>query len=234
MPSEVAPRSSRSGRPTNRTAMRSKIMAAARIELAEQGPEKISMRAVARRADMPVSSIYRFFADRADLLAALAVDAYTELTDELTQTISASADSRQQFRDVAFALRAWAGRRPASFSLLYSPPHENPVWPAEVRAARARTVHLVGDILERVRADDDRSANNWVGSGVVPSRMSVGVDDPTPPLRRGVLAVTMSVWSSLIGHIGLEGRRSDLVDDPDAHYAEHVEAVLSMINLPGR
>src|ERR1043165_7255882 len=57
----------------------------------EKGPRGFTLREVARRAGVSAAAPYRHFADKSQLLAAVATQGFGQLHDELTAT-AASAD----------------------------------------------------------------------------------------------------------------------------------------------
>ena len=67
--------------------MTQQIKDAARRQLAVEGAERLSLRAVSRELGMVSSALYRYFPSRDDLLTALIIDAY----DALGATAEAAA-----------------------------------------------------------------------------------------------------------------------------------------------
>lgn len=182
----------RGSRCEGRSAVREHAIAATRVELRAEGPGAVSIRAVARRAGVPVSSLYRHFDDRAALLSAVAFCAYEDLTDELEVAVNDPRnkdDPEGQFRALAQALRAWTNANFAEFALLYGPPppKEN-CWPAPVLLARSRTVSLVGQVIARIVSSDDGPDESIQNSPYTP-----WVDTSGEPLSPKVQAVTASV-----------------------------------------
>ena len=66
------------------------ILDEARRQLAEQGAAALSLRSVAREVGMVSSAVYRYVANRDELLTLLVVDAYTELGDEVDAAVEAA------------------------------------------------------------------------------------------------------------------------------------------------
>lgn len=99
---------------------RNEIMTIALHQLADGGVEALSMNAVAKQMAVSGAALYRYFAGRDDLLAALAVQAY----QDLAQTLAAAAEGRRsgpaRVRAVATAYRTWALGQPHRYRLIFS------------------------------------------------------------------------------------------------------------------
>ncbi len=84
---------------TNASSTRATLLSAARDELSEKGEAALSLRAVARRAELSHAAPAHFFGDKAGLLTALAAEGFERLTAELDGAAdlddSAEVDSRE-------------------------------------------------------------------------------------------------------------------------------------------
>lgn len=109
----------------------------------EQGTTDLRFSDIAREMGMTAPALYRYFADRDELLTALIVDAY----DELGAVVAAARDAVpaddvwQRFYAVAQAYRRWASGDPIRFALIlgmpvpgYAPPEDGPTKEAGIRA----------------------------------------------------------------------------------------------------
>lgn len=90
----------------------------------ERGPDGFSLREAARAVGVSNTAAYRHFADRADLLAAVAAAGFTRLAADLAAADAAvPGDSPASARDAAVATaRAYVGfalRDPATFRLVF-------------------------------------------------------------------------------------------------------------------
>lgn len=100
--------------------LRAALLAAA-IESLEAG-EAFSMRAVARRAGVSPTAPYRHFADRDALDAAVAVEGFKDLREDLGQALAAAPESSDAVDEIArlgVAYVSFALRRPAVFRLMF-------------------------------------------------------------------------------------------------------------------
>jgi AcrR family transcriptional regulator len=83
---------------------------------------------IAREMGMTAPALYRYFSDRDELLSALMVDGFAEMSDALGTALDSVPpdDLAGRVRAVAEAYRAFARADPARFSLLFGLP--NPDW----------------------------------------------------------------------------------------------------------
>src|SRR3954469_17660591 len=90
----------------------------ARKQLAAEGAQRLSLRAVARELGMVSSALYRYFPSRDDLLTALILDAYASLA-EAADAATPQTDPYDRWRAVCRAVRAWAVAHPHEYALIY-------------------------------------------------------------------------------------------------------------------
>ncbi|MEV6006922.1 TetR/AcrR family transcriptional regulator [Streptomyces sp. NPDC051976] len=97
--------------------LRSACIAAA-LELLEEDAE-LSLRAVARRAGVSTGAPYRHFADKDELLSAIAAQGYRDLGERLAAASPAPAVPAD-FAEVAVAYVRFALTRPALFRVMFT------------------------------------------------------------------------------------------------------------------
>lgn len=80
---------------------------------------------IARDMGMTAPALYRYFADRDELLSALMVDGFQEMSDQLTAALDATDpdDLAGRIRAAAVAYRSFAKADPSRFSLLFGLPN---------------------------------------------------------------------------------------------------------------
>ena len=124
--------------PTTRARRRedvtARVLEIGREHLAEHGAAGLSLRAVTRDLGMVSSAVYRYVANRDELLTLLLVDAYGAQADAVDAAVAAAADQRWHDRVLAaaHAFRAWAVAEPSRYALLYGSPVPGYAAPAEV------------------------------------------------------------------------------------------------------
>ena len=125
------------------------VVAAGRAIVERDGLDALTMQAVARAVGVRAPSLYKRVAGR-DALVGLITDLVAvELTTELEKVV-AGADPAADLRALTAAFRAFAGRNPATYRLLFDPRHGD-VSPE----TRDRTVAAVRRVAGRLAGEDD-------------------------------------------------------------------------------
>jgi AcrR family transcriptional regulator len=117
-----------------RAATTQEIIQTARRLLVEQGPEAVSLRAIAREMGMTAPALYRYFSSHEELLRFVVADIFTEVADHVRTAIHAvgSLDNTDS-ADVADLMvlkmaagcrefRAWALEHVPEFSMIFGSP----------------------------------------------------------------------------------------------------------------
>jgi AcrR family transcriptional regulator len=102
--------------------LREALIAAALKEVARSGPEAFSLRSVARRAGVSPPAVYRHFADKDALLAAVAVDCSERISAAMRDAVAnAPDDPLERFRATGIAYVQFAVEHPEHFRAMSSP-----------------------------------------------------------------------------------------------------------------
>ena len=98
------------------------------IRLLRENGSDLRFADIAREMGMTAPALYRYFSDRDELLSALMVDGFAEMSDALGTALDSvpSDDLASRVRAAAVAYRAFAKADPSRFSLLFGLP--NPDW----------------------------------------------------------------------------------------------------------
>jgi len=99
--------------------LRSALLGAARDLATELGADSITLREVARRAGVSHTAAYHHFADKNDLLRALAVQAFLDLQQLQTERIAAGGDLGETLEGLAVDYLRFATARRAEFSFMW-------------------------------------------------------------------------------------------------------------------
>jgi len=106
---DTEPRSSRRDR--RRLATRAEILAAARELLLEVGPEELSLRQVARRADFSPAALYTYFSSRDEIVSSLFDESFERL-DAYLRRVPAGLAPEQRVIELGVAYMDFAGDNP--------------------------------------------------------------------------------------------------------------------------
>ncbi|MET4592434.1 TetR-like C-terminal domain-containing protein [Arthrobacter sp. 754] len=185
------------------------IVRLGRVHLATDGAAALSLRAVARDLGVVSSAVYRYVANRDELLTLLLVDAYDELGDAVDAAVDAvpEHDFAGRFTALGRAVRGWALKEPARYGLLFGSPVPGYQAPAGRTTTPGTRVifRLVGIVDSAYRAG---ALAPEPGAAVVPSALSadlaairaeLGLEVPDAVLANGAL-----VWTSLFGTVSFE------------------------------
>lgn len=197
------------------------ILDEARRQLAEHGAAGLSLRSVAREVGMVSSAVYRYVANRDDLLTTLIVEAYDAMGAAAEAARDPEDPPRVQWRAVWRAVRGWAHAHPAEFALIHGSPVPGYAAPPETIAAAAR----LGSVLVAIVVDH--------GGGVDGPRGLV-VDDVLPGLDPGTAPAAVAAWTQLVGTVAFElfGQYENVVVDRAA-YLDHVaDVAATSVGLP--
>jgi AcrR family transcriptional regulator len=119
----------------------------------EQGTTDVRFTDIARAMGMTPPALYRYFADRDALLAALITDAYDDLGRAVAEALQAVGlhDIEARWRAGAQAYRRWAREDPQRFALVFGLPVPGFTPPEEgetTEAARRAMAQLSGIFLQ--------------------------------------------------------------------------------------
>ena len=87
--------------------------------VAEKGPKGFSLSEAARRAGVSVAAPYRHFADKAQLLAAVAEQGFTQLHEALTTAGDSISDPKNRVIELAQAYVRWAVGHPDYYQVMF-------------------------------------------------------------------------------------------------------------------
>ncbi len=102
--------------------LRPALVAAALKEIAKSGPDGFSLREVARRAGVSPPAVYRHFADKDALLAAVAAECWERIGAAMEAAVAAAPDDAlERFRATGIAYVTFAVEHPEHFRALAVP-----------------------------------------------------------------------------------------------------------------
>ncbi len=226
-------------RERNRAAIEREILRVGRLHLAQVGAAALSLRAVARDLGMASSAVYRYVANRDDLLTLLIVSAYDDLGDHVDAALAgAGGGARARFTVLCGAVRAWARAHPHDYALLFGSPVPHYAAPAERTTTPGTRVqaHLVAILAE---ADPDASDEHLSGDPALVSRAAADLEpllrDPLfvgVPLSPALVLRGLAAWALVLGALSaelFEQLGPDTITDPDLHFSAMVVLAADLV-----
>ncbi|HWE55418.1 MAG TPA: TetR/AcrR family transcriptional regulator [Acidimicrobiales bacterium] len=166
---------------------RAEIKRLAWTQIAQEGADALSLRAVAREMGMTSSALYRYFESKEQLLDALAVEAFGSLADTLEEVERRAHDDELEagprFMAITCAYRQWAVEHPTEYRLMFGVP--------------------VADLDDRNEAT---KAEMYRGVAVLTRCMAVGVAEGS--IQPAPLAIAQA--ERLAGRLQMWSDRDDL------------------------
>jgi AcrR family transcriptional regulator len=211
-----------------RAATTDEIKQTARQLLVEQGPEAVSLRAIARQMGMTAPALYRYFDSHEKLIKHVIADIFTELTEDLHAAIeSAGAGSNGDLTAKVMAacweFRRWSLDHKREFGMLFGTPIpgvdvEKDEITAECGSQFGATFLLL--ILELWRKSPfpvppDDAIDTGLRDQLVRYRDGLGsLGTGLPP---GLLLIFLRCWTRLYGTLSLEvfGHLGFALDDAE-------------------
>lgn len=199
-------------------------------QVADGGPEALSLNAIAREMRMSGPALYRYFDSREALLAALVADSYGDLADTLQSAGAAARDREpaERFRLLADAYRGWALAHPHHYRLIFATTYgSGRVAPEQTIPVAQRSMLPFLEVLSALYAQKheavqdalERQLTRWGRNRPQTSDLSAAV------LQRGLVA-----WTRLHGVVSLEidGVFASLNVDPALIYAGEVNELVDV------
>ncbi len=163
----------------------------------EKGPKGFTLREVARRAGVSAAAPYRHFADKAQLLAAVAAQGFVQLHETLDATAATTTDLSEQVLAMGKAYVRWAATHPDYYQVMFGSELDNTESP-EVLTAGERAFDDLLDAIARCQ-----------GAGLLPTGDPREIAGPTWSLLHGVSMLTIG---SHLTHVGIREEPEALIE----------------------
>ncbi|NUS45095.1 MAG: TetR/AcrR family transcriptional regulator [Mycobacteriaceae bacterium] len=217
--------------PTRRTRARAateiEIRRTARTLLVEQGPDAVTLRAIARELGITAPALYRYYKSRDDLIEQLRQEICADLAAEM---MALPEQPDNPLFAICRGFRQWALAHPEEFTLVFaSPPgtgaestmrkYGEPFGriflaaAGQVLATYAVVTPPTDAIPPELREDLARFQTELLGA-----LAESGTVFPADKLELGVMFLMVQMWARIYGHITLEvfGNYPIPVSKPDA------------------
>ncbi|MFB6889958.1 TetR/AcrR family transcriptional regulator [Kitasatospora sp. NPDC056327] len=201
-----------------RNQVRAEVMERAWEQIATAGASALSLNAIARQMGMSGPALYRYFANRDDLITELVREAYRNLADTLAAAAAGGAD----LAALARGLRAWALADPQRYLLVYGTPVPGYQAPEDTTAVSRE---IAATLLDACTAALPPGAPTTPLAGHLADHRTWAGGHPAPP---EALALFLTVWTRLHGVLSLElaGHFTGMRFDPEALFDSELAALL--------
>ncbi|MFR9751432.1 TetR/AcrR family transcriptional regulator [Nocardia sp. 004] len=184
--------------------------------LVEQGPDAVTLRAIARELGVTAPALYRYYRSLEDLLERLRLDFCADLAEELTAEIATLPDDGVvQFFAICRGFRRWALAHSREFTLVFASPgggrrpasqrFDEPF--ARVFLAAAGRILANYDIITPptdVIPAELRDELVYFQTELLAAVAEAGQKFPAEKLDLGVTYLMIQIWARLYGHVTLE------------------------------
>jgi AcrR family transcriptional regulator len=199
-------------------------------QLARGGQEALSLNAIARQLGMTGPALYRYFANRDDLLTGLIVDAYQDIGATLTAAVEQAREggAQAQLRALAHAMRRWALDQPHRYLLLYGTPFSGYRAPEPVLVAARESIGGVMAAMVDVQVRLDREPAPASELERQLEQAPWIPEDLRGTIPGSVLADVLLTWTRLHGIVGLEvnGQFATMGFDPGLLLDRELEDII--------
>jgi AcrR family transcriptional regulator len=229
---------SRTARERARAELTREIKEEARRQVAAEGAQGLSLRAVARQLGMVSSAVYRYYPSRDSLLTALIIDAYDSLgaAVETADAGQPRSDLRGRWRAICHSARNWAVAGPHEYALIYGSPVPGYRAPQETIAPASRPGLILGQLLA------DAWAGHVIGEAAAGPPLSPQLAEQAAALAAAIAPAVpgqvvlrgLIAWTQLFGMISFElfGQFVGVVDPSDDFFRHAVEQMADFAGLP--
>ena len=205
----MGPTSESSRRERTRAATVEEIKQTALALMRESGTVDVRFTDIARSMGLTAPALYRYFADRDELLTALVADSFNALSSALAATANAvpADDLGARLLAMCSAYRSWALGNPQRFALIFGVPVPGYAAPPDgptVEAGQRAMARLMDLVLDAQRL-------GLLGNPLVAPASSQFVESVSQwlgPFQGGVSPETyqalMLSWSAVHGFVSLE------------------------------
>jgi len=177
-------------RPYHHGDLRSALLAAAETELAQEGVESFSLRAVAKRAGVSHAAPAHHFGDVTGVLTALATEGFRAFLATQHAREAGLDDPADRLTAAAFGYVDFAKARPTLFRLIFSSSRPDFSDPELCAAGDAAFGHLV-DLVTELGGDQTDLFAVWATAHGTADLMASGriesLDTLPPPAREAML-----------------------------------------------
>ncbi|CPR02705.1 TetR family transcriptional regulator [Mycobacterium bohemicum DSM 44277] len=165
--------------------------------VAEKGPRGFTLTEAARRAGVSAAAPYRHFADKAELLAAVAEQGFRDLHTDLAAAAARESDPRRRVIELGRSYVRWAVTHPDHYQVMFG----GESLKAEHPSLAAVAERAFGDLLGAITACQE--------AGIIGGSDALAIAGPLWSLVHG--AASLAIGGDLRA-VGIKGAPEDLVE----------------------
>ena len=128
---------------------RNRICDHALRSFAKHGVEGISLRGLAADLSCSRTTPYRYFKNKADILAALRQREFARIADKLEAVLAQEQDANKQLRALCHAYIAFADTHPDSYGVMYNVVQPDPAQYSDLEAEISRSAEPMRKVVNR-------------------------------------------------------------------------------------
>ncbi|MEU6314351.1 TetR/AcrR family transcriptional regulator [Streptomyces sp. NPDC047014] len=189
-----------------RQQVREEVKQRAWEQIAGSGASALSLNAIAKQLGMSGPALYRYFANRDELITELIRDAYRGLADAFTAAADASAVAGEaggpRIAALARAMRGWALADPHRYFLIYGTPVPGYHAPQDITEIAGEMMSVLLDACAAAGPEPAASPEGAAFEGHLAERRAWAGD--RPDVREPALRLALAFWSRLHGVLSLE------------------------------
>ncbi|MFE5768497.1 WHG domain-containing protein [Streptomyces sp. NPDC056485] len=204
-----------------RQQVREEVKEKAWQQIAGSGASALSLNAIAKQMGMSGPALYRYFANRDELITELIRDAYRSLADAFIAVREAAPEQRPGLGALAQVLRRWALEDPHRYFLVYGTPVPGYHAPQDTTAI---TAEMMSVLLDACTAAGPGEGPRDFERHLAGHREWAGGHPDAPP---SALRLALAFWSRLHGVLSLElaGHFTGMGLDPALLYAAEADGL---------
>jgi AcrR family transcriptional regulator len=186
------------------------LVQAGRRILEGEGPQALSLRAVAREAGVSPAAPYHHFKDKSDLLEAIAKEGWMELGAAVAKARAQAPDARAAMTNIGVAYVCFARDNPALYRTMYDAACDRSTMGDHVKEADSGWVHVREALIDAgADPDDERelqlaTIGAWCAAHGVAEMIGFREFEPL----KAALGGEEGFARALLEHVGIYARRA--------------------------